>query len=238
MADWSRVEAEILDASQELNKLNIFLYGLPGTGKTTFLGSVAEHMPTLVIKAEEGALSISGSKAKVVKLERPGADPRDRMRALLQYLQSPEGQSAFSAVCLDTLSAYQASIAAHLKARSKRALQLQDWGEVVEATNAVLVALTNLNQTIVVTCHSQEIEDADNGVLVRPSLSGKKLPNSATALFDVSAYTTRVAKEDGTSRYVCLTSHPSEKYVVKDRTGKLERVEASDFGVWKGKIYG
>lgn len=236
--DWTKLESAISDASEESNKLNIFLYGLPGTGKTRFIGSAARLMPTLLLKAEEGALSVADTPCKVLPLIEAGKDPRVRLAHVLAYLRSPEGQRAFRCVALDTLSSYQHEIVNHIRRNRKGgALQLKDWGEVIDATTDALGELSKLPQTIIVTCHSQEIEQDEGGVLVRPALSGKKLPNGASALYDISAYTGR-QKVDNEIAYVSLTSFGSEKYVVKDRTGKLDPVEPTDFAVWHRKIYG
>ena len=235
---------KIAPAKDEKKNPKIFLYGLPGSGKTHFVGSCAKVGRTLLLKAEEGALSIADTDVETFPLT-GGKGIQAMLDFAIRMLDTAKGREAYDIVALDTLTSAQEEVISDLKARKGgKSLTLQEWGSVIDWTSGVLRRLSQLPQTVVVICHSKDIViESDDGatMLVRPSLTGKKLVNSASAHYDISAYCTRQQREteDGGLEvsYVCLTQHPSEVYTVKDRTGRLDRVEVNDFSVWHQKIH-
>lgn len=232
------IESEIQKVTRKSLRPKIFLYGLAGSGKTTFIGSAAKAgLPVLLLKSEEGAMSIADTGVDAITIQHGTEDPRARLREIMKWIYK-EGRSKYAVVALDSLSFYQRAVENYIRARNKdNTLTKQNWGEIIDATNSAISMLTSIPQTVIVTCHTQEFADGDDGIIVRPSLSGKKLPNEVTAPFDIVAYCSRREQKGGNGiRYVCLTSYPGEKYAVKDRTGALSQVEDNDFAVWREKI--
>ena len=224
---------------------SIFIYGQPGSGKTRFVGSVSEHLKTLIIKAEEGTLSISDSGADAIPIHDATSlkNLRAKIDAILDFLESPEGKEAYEAVAIDSFSALTATAIRFFTEGGKK-MQIQDWGELSGWIERINHRFTSLSQLSIGICHSVDIDNSDSKrgetrFTIRPDLPGK-LRETITRYYDVSAYAYTVPDKDPDAFPVQMASigNPGDKLTVKDRAGRLPNRLRLNYGEWLKAING
>lgn len=226
------IKATDLEVSAHWTQLN---YGPPGSGKTHLaLSAGAAGFKTLFVDTEKGRKTLAGA----VNVDVWPAETADEIREVYQFLRG--GQSGYDVVFLDSLSSLQKRYVDDLKDSKGSKFGLKDWGTIIDWTRQVTRSFRDLpNITVVVNCHSKEIsEDGDDDntrLRIRPDLSGSTLPHDIGGMFDVVGYCHTRMKQQ-VVEYVIGFQPTTERHITKNRGGCLSAIEPADFGVIAGKI--
>jgi phage nucleotide-binding protein len=202
--------------------LKLLVYGKNGRGKTRFAASGPN---TLLIDCnEKGTMSVRDRDIDVYYLE----DFRD-LDALYWHLA--EGTHKYKSVALDTVSNLQRLGMQYVLEESvamdasKDAMMptKRDWGKLAELMRTCILNFRNLPMNVIFTCQERVNDDGDEttGAEVFPEVSpGTR--STLCASVDIIGRLYTKQKEDKSVEYRMLVG-PSERYLSKDRSGKLPR---------------
>ena len=196
--------------------LNMVLFGVPGTGKTTLAATAQDSeygANVLFIDVEGGTRSIADRVD--VDVVRP--DTVGDVKNVYDWLVS-EPNHGYKTIVIDTLSELQRVGMKEILATSKTPDQpgWPEWGKSTEQMMRMVRAFRNLSQTkgwnVIFTAHATEQKDAVTGsILIRPNLTPKATEMVCGAV-DVIGYLTR--EPNGTRR---LRMEPNNQIVAKYR---------------------
>jgi len=210
---------------RRIDFLNALVYGDPGTGKTTFIGSaslVPALCPVLLLDVEGGDLSLTGfPNVEVVRVTsykqlQPIYDELYRMR------------HGYRTVAIDNLTElrYFGMTDIMIDAVAKNEKQDPDvpsqreWGKSSEQIRRVVRGFRDLPMHTIFTAHKKE-EELKNLMVTKPSLPGK-LANEVSGFVDlVLFYYMKFVNNE--SKRLMLTAKTA-KEDAKDRSGKLPPV--------------
>lgn len=211
--------------------LKILIYGASGHGKTTLAGTIEE--PTLIISAEAGLLPLRGKKIDVIDLsvdEAGAIVPKekrvDRLLEAYKYIQTPEAKKKFKWIFIDSLTEISQNLVEKLYQEfPERKDSLVLYGENSKRMRGLIKAFRDLPMYNVVFTALPNVEkDADNRMITTISMVGK-IASTLPAFFDEVFYLQIIKDEAGVDqRY--LTTQGTDRYVAKDRSGALARLEA------------
>jgi phage nucleotide-binding protein len=208
--------------------INMMVYGDPGVGKTTLMGSaveVPELQPVLFIDIEGGVLSLRKRypQAKRVRLK-----SWTDMQSVYDDLR--RGKTEFKTVIVDTLTETQKfsmleimkQVVVKDSERDSEVPSIREWGKNGEQIRRLVRALRDLPLNSFFTAFAVE-EQTDSGIVtkVKPALSGK-LSAEVAGFVDIVAYY-YIKMVDGAPQRLLLTASTG-KHVVKDRSDNLPPV--------------
>jgi phage nucleotide-binding protein len=207
--------------------INMMVYGDPGVGKTTLMGSavdVPELQPVLFIDIEGGVLSL---RKKYPSARRVRLKSWVEMQAVYDDLRRG---SEFKTVIVDTLTETQKfsmleimkQVVAKDSERDSEVPSIREWGKNGEQIRRLVRALRDLPINSFFTAFAAE-ETTDSGIVtkVKPALSGK-LSAEVAGFVDIVAYY-YVKIVDGVPQRLLLTAS-NGKHIVKDRSDNLPAV--------------
>lgn len=211
----------------EQHRLNLFVYGLPGAGKTYIAKTAADAgYRVLVLDAESGALTIRNSDADVL----PVKSTRELGEVLRELSKPGHG---YDVVVLDSLTEIQKMQVAETGGQGK--MNVQQWGRIGDELRTFVRQLRDLPVHVIAVCLSKETDDDDVGCRVRPALSGS-MKEEVSGFFDLVGYAHVVRTEQGPRHRLAFTS-PGDRLVTKDRSGRLAENEPNDFGHLLKKVF-
>lgn len=211
----------------EQHRLNLFVYGMPGTGKTFIAKTAADAgYRVLVLDAESGALTIRNSDADVL----PVKSIRELSDVLRELSRPGHG---YDVVVLDSLTEIQKMQINEIGGQAK--MKMQTWGTIGDELRTFVRQLRDLQLHVIAVCLSKETEDDDVGCRVRPALSGS-MKEEVASFFDLVGYAHVVRTEQGPRHRLAFTS-PGDRLVTKDRSGRLAESEPNDFGHLLKKVF-
>ena len=222
----------------ELRK-NILVQGWNGVGKTTFIGTLCELVPTLVITSDVDGLETLASR---------GIDPDvivldDWVKCWDKFTEIQRLSKNYKAIAIDDFGATQAAarhkiektprgyaeektgmsklipqITAELM-RGERRLQMQDWGGMWIAMETFLYEVLSLSPVIklVTVLESPEDDPRTGEMKLMPNLQGA-IRYSLPARFSLVAEAFIAEHKD--KYYYCLSSKSHPRVATKDRYGK------------------
>jgi len=106
----------------------------------------------------------------------------------------------------------------------------------IEEMRKIIRFFRDLPMNVVFICLPKDEHDEQYGTLIRkPSLSGK-LPEEVCGYVDEVFYMFTKEEEDKITRH--FLTQPTERFVAKDRSGKLAKFESPDISKIHAKIFG
>lgn len=220
---------QAVPASSYVESINMFLYGDPGAGKTTFAGSGRESGKNdLIIAVEHGTISAarSGSKANVIEVK----DYNTLIQVVDAICEEPD---RFEWVTLDSLTKTQDIIWEHIldqavqkaPGRSRFKKELQEYGEAQEMLKDIVRRLNGSDANIIYTAFADLDDDEEGNAYRRPDIHGQegKLAHWICGEVDLLCYLTVGRKEGKLVR--AFQFNKSDKVLAKDRFGLFKRVE-------------
>lgn len=216
-------------ADKRVDFLNMLLYGEPGVGKTTFIGTASKVQamcPILLLDVEGGDLSLgSFPGVEVVRVTnykqvQPIYDELYRMK------------HGFRTVAIDNLTELRyfsmGDVMIDAKATAKNPDNIdidvpgqREWGKNSEQIRRVVRAFRDLPMHTIFTAHAKEEEQKNGLFKIKPSLPGK-LADEVSGFVDLVLY--YYLKLVGTESKRLILTAKTAKENAKDRSGKLPTI--------------
>jgi phage nucleotide-binding protein len=222
-----------------VDKLKMLVYGISGAGKTMLAATL--NLPTIIISAEAGCLSLAGKDIDVIDITRDDNGnliPKEKRIAKIgevyKWLLTPECMAKYKVVFIDSLSEMANNMLEMLQMEypdKKETLQM--YGENSKRMRSLIKSFRDLpNYSVIFTALAEKDKDEDNRVFLNIAMVGsvaKTLPSFLDEVFYlmVDAEGNRSLITSATDRLVC-----------KDRSGKLNKIEPADLGAIFNKIKG
>ena len=112
------------------------------------------------------------------------------------------------------------------------------WGEYTDAMKIIIKAFRDLSEySVVFSCLETYDKDDNNRRFVAPALAGKELKEKLPSYFDEVLYMSEMKDELGNDHRVIYTQ-PADDRPAKDRSGRLNPIEAPNLLTIKQKIMG
>jgi len=209
--------------------LKVLVFGEPGAGKTTLAGTIQE--PTLIISAESGLLSLAGKSIDVVDISTDDKGEvikkEERIKRLLEvynFIISPEARAKYKWIFLDSLTEISQNLIEQLNVEfPDRKDSLVLYGENAKRMRGLIKAFRDLPYyNVVMTALSKTDKDEAGFRYTGVNITGK-IAETAPALFDEVFYLHCDAEGNR-----MLVTNKTDKIMVKDRSGKLDKVEPAD----------
>ena len=197
-------------------KVNMLLYGGPGTGKTTIAGT----FPTpLYLNIEAGVNTLIDAGVDYVDIE-SWEDVKE------VYNQLHSKKLKHESVIIDSVTELMKKRGLEIQG-TRESLRIQDWGTLIREIEEMMRRFRDLKQHAVFIFAEDEIKTEDK-VLKRPSISGKSLSTTAAGFVDMVGYTK--VRKDKTIQYLTQFT-PDEVVYAKSRfpniKGDIENVTFS-----------
>ena len=217
--------------------LKMLIFGEPGAGKTTLAATIQE--PTLIISAESGLLSLQGKSIDVVDISTDDAGnvikKEDRIKRLLevyQYICTDEARKKYKWIFIDSLTEISQNLIEQLNVEfPDRKDSLVLYGENAKRMRGLVKAFRDLPfYNVVMTALSKTDKDEAGFRFTGVNVTGK-IADTMPGLFDEVLYL-YVDAEGNRS----LITNKTDKLMVKDRSGKLDKLEKPDLHHIASKI--
>lgn len=216
-------------------QLNMLVYGLAGTGKTTFASTFPK---ALLLDFENGAKYFGerGIELDVIqaskwfsmkdKLDLFGQPSKEIKGIIDQYetiIIDPIGE-AMEMIINDT-----DAIKGSKNRQADGGLTIAGWGAVKDEMRRFIKALKNTGKNIVLIGHVEEKDD-EQSIVKRPKMA-TKLADELVGLVDIVGYMQVIndeTAEDGQKRIISVDAS-NNRIISKDRTGKLGKYVKPDY---------
>jgi hypothetical protein len=205
-------------SDKSLGHLKILLYGAPGVGKTRFIASTAEVLQTLILDVDDGSKTIrymsQSVKDNVTVLRMTTFADLDVLYKLAvkndpalwtAHIKRCGGSKVisqpFQALAIDTMSEMQFEMIEEIRPgdskagmadmKKLQALQIQEWGKVIDLVRVAIRAFRDIPITFIASFHEMLMKDELSGhIFGVPSLKGKDLPSEIGKYFDITGHMT------------------------------------------------
>lgn len=234
---------KIEQTGAERGKLNIMIYGKPGTGKTRFIGSTYPKFKVLIASAESGLLSLNNildDKGVPVKFDHVKITQFEELEELYKFIRFEKHD--YDCLAMDSGTEIQnVCMEAILRKEGIEKARIQDWGTLGDKMARMIRSMRDLDINFIMTALEEESKDETTGEMrVLPMFKGK-FQQLIAGYFDECFYSYIETKkgEDGKAvqKHKLLTRATS-KSIGKDRSGKLDPIIDPDFISIYNAIYG
>lgn len=222
---------EFVDPADRRPALNVFLYGAPGTSKTT--GALSAPGPILYINAEgSNAAMFARRLYPTTEIRELAVEDGNTLNEALLYLRAPGCD--VQTVVLDSLGAIFQTVLEGYAGGGK--VTLPQYGDTTTAIERFCRALRDLPINVVLIAHEQAVKDEASGEFERLPYSGTNNPALGVKLMaqvDVVGYTGRIEPDEDheSARYVAQLI-PAGGRRGKDRTNLLGDFPELDLTDW------
>jgi hypothetical protein len=221
-------------SDQSINKLNVLIYGMPGAGKTRFLGSAAKRFKTIIASAESGLLSLKNMKDETgapIACDYVQIDKFEDLENLTRFLMA--GTHDYTCLGIDSGTEIQQVCMDYiLRQEGREKPQLQDWGTLNNKMVRMVRYFRDMSKmNLIMTALAEEAKNEDTSTVFKPLFQGQ-IQRTIAGYFDIVAYSFVKTKDAGAeteeSKHMILC-RGKEKYVTKDRSGILPPYLPNDF---------
>ncbi len=224
---------EIKNTATEANdRITALIYGPTGIGKTSLAKTLDGK--TLIISAESGLLSLVGSDIDYVEID--GNTAKDKVIKLGNILGELKKGTDYDNIFIDSLTEInQIFIEHHFDLINwDKSKSLPTWGDIGKSMRGFIKAFRDLSGYSVFMLALDKVDKDEIGRrFITPDLNGQ-LSKSVGQFFDEVFYYTTVETEEKINRVLITSS--SEKFVAKDRSGKLAKITKPDLGEIQKRI--
>ncbi len=211
----------------ETNFITMMTIAPSGHGKTKLIKTAPKP---IIIAAENGLLSLKGSKLPVIKI-----DNHIDFEAAYELIIGPKCK-AFETVCIDSISDIAEACLAWFKENpvDGNTHPQAAYGHMADAILPTLKKFLALSVThsknVYVTAKVKRMEDQYTGIdTFMPSAPGRVIGPALPYLFDF-VLPLRIAENEAGKKYRYLQCQPDLQYVAKDRSGNLADIERPHLG--------
>lgn len=220
-----------------LSNVKVMVYGGAGVGKTSLASTLKPQDKALIISAETGLFSLSGSDIDYVNISIDDTgkilDSASRLKKLFEvyeYLQKDEAKKKYKTVYIDSISEIAEEMVNALKEKYKG---FEMWNEYNDKIFELIKRFRDLpHYNVIMTCLEYAEQDDSKRWHYKPLVPGKKVKDSIVAKFDF------LFRYVVTSEVRGLVTSPTESTEAKSRSSKLEKLEKPDLGLILSKIRG
>lgn len=201
------------------------VYGEGGVGKTTFAATAPRP---IIADCENGSkyFGLRGIESDVAIIEK-----WDDIQEFMEIALTDN----YDTVIIDPIGELMEKLIAYMRNKADSKLVQRDgnptmagWGWLKSTMRTFLKTMRDSGKHIVIVAHVQERDD-EGRVIKRPMIA-TKLSEELVNLVDIVGYMTTVSDTDsGDTKRVIIVDPASDKYVAKDRTGRLGRFIEPDF---------
>lgn len=212
------------------SRLSMLVVGESGVGKTTLAKTIPDGQRAIIISAESGLLSLSGTEIDVIQCP-------DWLTFVEAYKWVKKNGADYQWVFIDSLSELAQRLVERMKERyPNRSDSMVMWGEYSDTmTNAIKAWRDLSTHNVVFTALPSVDKDGVTGArFVGIDIAGKisaKLP----AFFD-EVFSLRIFRNESGEERRCLVTYPHDGWVGKDRSGALDAFEPPHLGQVAAKI--
>lgn len=200
------------------------VYGEGGVGKTTFAATAPRP---IIADCENGSkyFGLRGIESDVALIE-SWNDMQEFMEIALT--------DNYDTVIIDPIGELMEKLIRYMVNKADSKLVQKDgnptmagWGWLKQTMRNFLKVMRDSGKNIIIVAHVQEKDD-EGRVIKRPMVA-TKLATELVNLVDIVGYMTTVPTEDGDTKRIIMVDPASDKFVAKDRTGRLGRYIEPDF---------
>lgn len=201
------------------------VYGHGGVGKTTFAATAPKP---IIADCENGS--------KYFGLRRISADVAviESWSDMKEFAEIAK-QDKFETIVIDPIGELMEKLMRYMITKNDSKLVQKDgaptmagWGWLKKNMRDYLKLLRDSGKNVVIIAHVEEKED--EGRLVKRPMVATKLSDELVNMVDIVGYMTTAADaENGGVKRVIIVDPESDKFVAKDRTGRLGRFIEPDF---------
>jgi hypothetical protein len=228
------------------DKLKILVYGAPGAGKTSLAKTIPRDEKTLIISAEAGLLCLNDADIDVLDItqdDQGNLIPKEKRIARLgeafQYLNTEEARGKYKWVFIDSLTEISQNLMEQLYLEfPERSQSLPMYGENSKRMRSLIKSFRDIPYyNVVMTALDNTDKDENNVRITGVSMVGA-MADKVPAYFDEVFYLATIADQETGEIHRKLVTGRSDKLVAKDRSGKLDKLEAPSLAVIASKIRG
>lgn len=229
------------------DQVKIIVYGVPGIGKTTLAGTIEE--PLLLVSAESGTLSLADKDINVFDVTQDDEGNKlntatakmERVQLIASYLLTDEAKSSLKWIVLDSLTEIGQLVFESIKESDAKFKDPKNnlvlWGLYGEKMRAFVKFFRDLpGYNIVFTALAKSEKDEVNRRIMAIDLQGK-ISEQLPGYFDEVFYYELAELEDN-QKVRRLVTQSSDRFVAKDRSGKLSQYEEPNLSAIAQKIRG
>jgi phage nucleotide-binding protein len=201
------------------------VYGEGGVGKTTFAATAPRP---IIADCENGSkyFGLRGIEADVALIE-----GWDDMQEFLEIALTDN----YDTVIIDPIGELMEKLIRYMIIKADSKLVQKDgnptmagWGWLKQTMRSFLKVMRDSGKNVVIVAHVQEKDD-EGRVIKRPMVA-TKLSEELVNMVDIVGYMTTVNDaETGETKRVIIVDPASDKFVAKDRTGRLGKYIEPDF---------
>lgn len=201
------------------------VYGEGGVGKTTFAATAPRP---IIADCENGSkyFGLRGIEADVALIE-----GWDDMQEFLEIALTDN----YDTVIIDPIGELMEKLIRYMITKADSKLVQKDgnptmagWGWLKQTMRSFLKVMRDSGKNVVIVAHVQEKDD--EGRIIKRPMVATKLSEELVNMVDVVGYMTTVNDADtGDTKRVIIVDPASDKFVAKDRTGRLGKYIEPDF---------